>query len=101
MFDPATGRSHPHRPGPLCREILARYRRIRAEQFPRIAALGLAHSARALAAPARRWLAEYRLTALAEVFGPGCTAASYGHLDLPALRRHFANGGHELLATSY
>ncbi|MGW0519343.1 FAD-dependent oxidoreductase [Crossiella sp. NPDC003009] len=87
VFDPATGRSRPRSPDPLRRETLARYRRIRAEQFPRIAEPGLAHSARALAVPARRWLAEYRLTALAEVFGPGYTAAGYGHLDLdlPAL----------------
>ncbi|MCK2243197.1 MULTISPECIES: FAD-dependent oxidoreductase [unclassified Crossiella] len=87
LFDPSTGRSRPRVPGPLCRETLTRYRRVRAELFPRIADPGLAHSARVLAAPARRWLAEYRLSALAEVFGPGYTAAGYGHLDLdlPAL----------------
>lgn len=87
VFDPGTGRAGPREPEPLCERVLARYRRIRAERFPRIAEPGLAHSARALAAPARHWLAEHRLTGLAEVFGAGYTAAGYGHLDLdlPAL----------------
>ncbi|MBP2477219.1 glycine/D-amino acid oxidase-like deaminating enzyme [Crossiella equi] len=82
-LDPATGQSRPVLPAPMCHEALARYRRVREELFPRIAEPGLAHSARALATPARRWLTEFRLTALGEALG----TAGFGHLhlDLPAL----------------
>ncbi|MEV7072352.1 FAD-dependent oxidoreductase [Streptomyces sp. NPDC093990] len=66
---------------------LQRYRALRAREFPRIAEPGLAHSARALAAPVGRWMAEHGLHSMAESFGTGFTAAGYGHLDddIPAL----------------
>jgi glycine/D-amino acid oxidase-like deaminating enzyme len=66
---------------------LRRYRALREREFPRIAEPGLAHSARALAAPVTDWLAEHRLQPMAASFGPGFTAAGYGYLDdaLPAL----------------
>ena len=64
-----------------------RYRALRERDFPRIAEPGLAHSARALAAPVTRWLAEHGLESMAESFGIGYTAAGYGYLDeqVPAL----------------
>lgn len=64
-----------------------RYRALREREFPRIAEPGLAHSARALAAPVTHWLAEHGLESMAESFGTGYTAAGYGCLDdeLPAL----------------
>ena len=64
-----------------------RYRALRERDFPRIAEPGLAHSARALAAPVTRWLAEHGLESMAESFGTGYTAAGYGYLDeqVPAL----------------
>ncbi|MFJ9903380.1 flavin monoamine oxidase family protein [Streptomyces sp. NPDC101152] len=66
---------------------LRRYLALREREFPHIAEPGLAHSARALAAPVAEWLAEHRLHSMAESFGTGYTAAGYGHLDddLPAL----------------
>ncbi|PTM93747.1 protoporphyrinogen/coproporphyrinogen oxidase [Streptomyces sp. VMFN-G11Ma] len=68
-------------------EAFVRYRALRAREFPRIAEPGLAHSARALAAPVAEWIAEHRLEAMAESFGTGYTAAGYGYLDddVPAL----------------
>ncbi|MER6418804.1 FAD-dependent oxidoreductase [Streptomyces sp. NPDC001137] len=64
-----------------------RYRALREREFPRIAEPGLAHSARALAAPVTHWLAEHGLESMAESFGTGYTAAGYGYLDdqVPAL----------------
>ncbi|MFJ9537334.1 flavin monoamine oxidase family protein [Streptomyces sp. NPDC101225] len=64
-----------------------RYRTLREREFSRIAEPGLAHSARALAAPVADWLAEHRLQSMAASFGPGFTAAGYGYLDddVPAL----------------
>lgn len=66
---------------------LQRYRALREREFPRIAEPGLAHSARALAAPVTEWLGEHELTSMADSFGTGYTAAGYGHLDedIPAL----------------
>lgn len=66
---------------------LQRYRALRAREFPRIGEPGLAHSARALAAPVAEWIAEHGLDSMAESFGTGYTAAGYGHLDddIPAL----------------
>jgi glycine/D-amino acid oxidase-like deaminating enzyme len=66
---------------------LQRYRALREREFPRIAEPGLAHSARALAAPVARWIADHDLHSMAESFGTGYTAAGYGHLDddIPAL----------------
>ncbi|MFF4508185.1 protoporphyrinogen/coproporphyrinogen oxidase [Streptomyces sp. NPDC001401] len=68
-------------------EAFARYRALREREFPRIAEPGLAHSARALAAPVTHWLAEHGLQSMAESFGTGYTAAGYGYLDdqMPAL----------------
>ncbi|WP_324785862.1 protoporphyrinogen/coproporphyrinogen oxidase [Streptomyces sp. H51] len=68
-------------------EAFARYRALREREFPRVAEPGLAHSAKALAAPVGRWLDEHRLRSMAESFGTGYTAAGYGHLDddVPAL----------------
>jgi predicted NAD/FAD-binding protein len=66
---------------------LQRYLALREREFPHIAEPGLAHSARALAAPVTEWLAEHRLHSMAESFGTGFTAAGYGFLEdgLPAL----------------
>ncbi|MEU9171181.1 FAD-dependent oxidoreductase [Streptomyces sp. NPDC048420] len=68
-------------------DALQRYRALREREFPRIAEPGLAHSARALAAPVAEWLAEHGLRSMADSFGTGYTAAGYGHLDegIPAL----------------
>ncbi|WP_330281461.1 protoporphyrinogen/coproporphyrinogen oxidase [Streptomyces sp. NBC_00588] len=68
-------------------EAFGRYRALRAREFPRIAEPGLAHSARALAAPVAEWITEHGLEAMAESFGTGYTAAGYGYLDddVPAL----------------
>ncbi|MFD4600588.1 alpha/beta fold hydrolase [Streptomyces sp. NPDC058464] len=69
------------------RDTFRRYQALRAREFPHIGEPGLAHSAKALAAPVREWLAEHGLEAMAASFGTGCTAAGYGYLDddLPAL----------------
>ncbi|MFJ9151153.1 protoporphyrinogen/coproporphyrinogen oxidase [Streptomyces sp. NPDC102270] len=66
---------------------LQRYRALREREFPRIGEPGLAHSARALAAPVARWIADHGLDSMADSFGTGYTAAGYGHLDddIPAL----------------
>ncbi|MGW2384185.1 FAD-dependent oxidoreductase [Streptomyces sp. NPDC001658] len=66
---------------------LRRYQALREREFPHIGEPGLAHSARALAAPVSAWLAEHGLEAMAESFGTGYTAAGYGYLDddVPAL----------------
>jgi glycine/D-amino acid oxidase-like deaminating enzyme len=66
---------------------LERYQALREKEFPRIGEPGLAHSARALAAPVARWIADHGLGSMAESFGTGYTAAGYGHLDddVPAL----------------
>ncbi|MGW2829869.1 protoporphyrinogen/coproporphyrinogen oxidase [Streptomyces sp. NPDC001286] len=68
-------------------EAFGRYRALREREFPRIAEPGLAHSARALAAPVSEWIAEHGLESMAESFGTGYTAAGYGYLDddVPAL----------------
>jgi glycine/D-amino acid oxidase-like deaminating enzyme len=68
-------------------DAFRRYRALREREFPRIAEPGLAHSARALAAPVGPWLAEHGLQSMAESFGTGYTAAGYGYLDddVPAL----------------
>ncbi|MEU3338498.1 protoporphyrinogen/coproporphyrinogen oxidase [Streptomyces sp. NPDC002144] len=68
-------------------DALPRYQALRAREFPHIAEPGLAHSARALAAPVAAWLAEHGLRSMAESFGTGYTAAGYGYLDddVPAL----------------
>jgi thioesterase domain-containing protein/acyl carrier protein len=87
VYELATGRSAPQDSSFFRRETYQRYAALRAEQFPRIAEPGLAHSAQALAAPVAGWLAEHGLQALARSLGVGYTAAGYGHLhgDLPAL----------------
>ncbi|MGI5459900.1 protoporphyrinogen/coproporphyrinogen oxidase [Streptomyces sp. CA-249302] len=71
----------------LREESFLRYLALREREFPHIADPGLAHSARALAAPVTQWLAEHDLQSLAESFGTGYTAAGYGYLDddVPAL----------------
>lgn len=86
---------------------LQRYRALREREFPRIGEPGLAHSARALAAPVTTWLAEHRLESMAESFGTGYTAAGYGHLDDDLSALYFvkyaemtgllSGGGRELL----
>ncbi|MFK4100550.1 protoporphyrinogen/coproporphyrinogen oxidase [Streptomyces sp. NPDC019531] len=83
----ATGRAVRQSMAFLRDGALQRYRALREREFPRIAEPGLAHSARALAAPVAEWLAEHGLRSMAESFGTGYTAAGYGHLDddLPAL----------------
>ncbi|SDP33290.1 Phosphopantetheine attachment site [Streptomyces sp. cf386] len=69
------------------KDTFRRYQELRAREFPRIGEPGLAHSAKALAAPMREWLAEHGLEAMADSFGTGFTAAGYGYLDddVPAL----------------
>ncbi|MFC8516314.1 protoporphyrinogen/coproporphyrinogen oxidase [Streptomyces sp. NPDC057257] len=71
----------------LREESFSRYRALREREFPHIAEPGLAHSARALAAPVTQWLAEHDLRSMADSFGTGYTAAGYGYLDddVPAL----------------
>ncbi|WP_405866725.1 protoporphyrinogen/coproporphyrinogen oxidase [Streptomyces sp. NBC_00005] len=68
-------------------DAFLRYQTLREREFPHITDPGLAHSARALAAPVTRWLAEHGLESMAESFGTGYTAAGYGYLDddVPAL----------------
>jgi glycine/D-amino acid oxidase-like deaminating enzyme len=68
-------------------EAFSRYRALRAREFPRIGEPGLAHSARALAAPVTQWVAEHGMESMAASFGTGYTAAGYGYLDddVPAL----------------
>ncbi|MFE7856641.1 protoporphyrinogen/coproporphyrinogen oxidase [Streptomyces sp. NPDC057403] len=68
-------------------EAFGRYRALREREFPHIAEPGLAHSARALAAPVGEWIAAHGLEPMAESFGTGYTAAGYGYLDddVPAL----------------
>ncbi|MER5176970.1 alpha/beta fold hydrolase [Streptomyces sp. NPDC002896] len=69
------------------RDTFLRYRALREREFPRIGEPGLAHSAKALAAPVSQWLAEHGLQSMAASFGTGYTAAGYGYLDddVPAL----------------
>ncbi|WP_405868555.1 alpha/beta fold hydrolase [Streptomyces sp. NBC_00005] len=69
------------------RETFRRYQALREREFPRIGEPGLAHSAKALAAPVTQWLAEHGLESMAASFGTGYTAAGYGYLDddVPAL----------------
>ncbi|MEU8528857.1 alpha/beta fold hydrolase [Streptomyces sp. NPDC048629] len=83
----SSGRSEPQREDLFRPEAFKRYADLRAECFPDIAEPGLAHSARALAAPVGEWLDEHDLAPLAASLGTGYTAAGYGHLDspLPAL----------------
>jgi cytochrome P450/predicted NAD/FAD-binding protein/acyl carrier protein len=86
VFDARTGESWPQSSAFFTYANFQRYTRIREAEFPRLGEPGLAHSARALAAPARQWLAEHGLEAMAESFGTGFTAAGYGRLDqVPAL----------------
>ncbi|MHC3467656.1 FAD-dependent oxidoreductase [Streptomyces sp. 7R007] len=87
VLDGATGAPSRQAMAFLRDEAFGRYRALREREFPRIAEPGLAHSARALAAPVTRWLAEHGLEAMAESFGTGFTAAGYGYLDddVPAL----------------
>lgn len=86
VFDPATGESRPQSSAFFTYENFQRYTRIREAEFPRLAEPGLAHSAKALSIPARQWLEEHGLEAMAESFGIGYTAAGYGRLDdVPAL----------------
>ncbi|MEU6253477.1 alpha/beta fold hydrolase [Streptomyces sp. NPDC047043] len=68
-------------------EAFRRYQELRDRAFPHIAEPGLAHSAKALAAPVNQWLAEHGLESMAASFGTGYTAAGYGYLDddVPAL----------------
>ncbi|MFJ9627211.1 alpha/beta fold hydrolase [Streptomyces sp. NPDC101175] len=68
-------------------DAFRRYQALREREFPRIGEPGLAHSAKALAAPVREWLAEHGLESMAASFGTGFTAAGYGYLDdgVPAL----------------
>jgi thioesterase domain-containing protein/acyl carrier protein len=87
VYDTATKTSAPQDGTFFRRETYQRYAALRAAQFAQIAGPGLAHSARALAAPAAQWLAEHGLQSLATSLGTGYTAAGYGYLagDLPAL----------------
>src|SRR3954454_1952581 len=68
-------------------EAFPRYRALREREFPHIGEPGLAHSARALAAPVGDWIAAHGLESMAASFGAGYTAAGYGYLDddVPAL----------------
>jgi cytochrome P450/thioesterase domain-containing protein/acyl carrier protein len=87
VFDPTTGESRPQSGAFFEQGGFARYAALRRAEFPRIAEPGLAHSAKALAEPVGQWLSRTGLTAMAESFGTGYTAAGYGRLDgdLPAL----------------
>jgi cytochrome P450/thioesterase domain-containing protein/predicted NAD/FAD-dependent oxidoreductase/acyl carrier protein len=87
VYDVDTGEAVPQSAAFFRRDVFRRYTALRGESFPRIGEPGLAHSARALAAPAREWLAEHGLEPLAASLGTGYTAAGYGFLDgdLPAL----------------
>lgn len=86
VFDVATGESRPQSSAFFTYENFQRYTRIRDAEFPRLGEPGLAHSAKALATPAKQWLEEHGLEAMAESFGTGYTAAGYGTLDeVPAL----------------
>ncbi|GGU33520.1 cytochrome P450 [Lentzea flava] len=86
VFDAATGESRPQSSAFFTYENFRRYTAIRDAEFPRLAEPGLAHSAKALSLPARQWLTEHGLEAMAESFGTGYTAAGYGSLDeMPAL----------------
>lgn len=88
VHDLTANTSAPPDLSPLVRsEGHRRYAALRAEQFPDIASPGLAHSARALAAPVGQWLADNRLEPLAAALGTAYTAAGYGQLnsEVPAL----------------
>ncbi|GAB2968119.1 thioesterase domain-containing protein [Saccharothrix stipae] len=88
VHDPVTRTWAPPDLSPLTRsDGHRRYAALRAARFPDIASPGLAHSARALAAPVDQWLADNRLQPLAAALGTGYTSAGYGQLrsDLPAL----------------
>ncbi|MEU0881619.1 cytochrome P450 [Lentzea sp. NPDC005914] len=86
IFDAAAGESRPQSSAFFTYENFQRYTSIRDAEFPRLGEPGLAHSARALSTPARQWLHEHGLQAMAESFGTGYTAAGYGDLDeIPAL----------------
>lgn len=86
VFDAATSESRPQSSAFFTYENFQRYTKIRDQEFPRLGEPGLAHSAKALATPARQWLTEHGLEAMAESFGTGYTAAGYGSLDeIPVL----------------
>ncbi|MET9631055.1 cytochrome P450 [Lentzea sp. NPDC006480] len=86
VFDARAGRSRPQSSAFFTYENFQRYTHLRDTQFPRLGEPGLAHSAKALSAPARQWLESHGLEAMAESFGAGYTAAGYGSLDeIPAL----------------
>ncbi|MDQ3402494.1 MAG: alpha/beta fold hydrolase [Actinomycetota bacterium] len=88
VHDPATRTWAPPDLSPLVHsDGHRRYAALRAAQFPDITSPGLAHSARALAAPVDQWLADNRLQPFAAALGTAYTAAGYGqlHSDVPAL----------------
>ncbi|WP_369034978.1 alpha/beta fold hydrolase [Streptomyces adonidis] len=87
VLDTAHGAVLPQDASFFRRDTFLRYQALREREFPRIAEPGLAHSAKALAAPVTQWLAAHGLQAMAASFGTGYTAAGYGHLDddVPAL----------------
>jgi cytochrome P450/thioesterase domain-containing protein/protoporphyrinogen oxidase/acyl carrier protein len=81
------GESVPQSAAFFQRDPFGRYAALREAEFPQIAEVGLAHSARALARPVSEWLADHGLESMAESLATGYTAAGYGYLarDLPAL----------------
>ncbi|WP_427917229.1 alpha/beta fold hydrolase [Streptomyces sp. cg40] len=87
ILDAEHGTTAPQDTSFFRKDTFRRYRALRAREFPHIGEPGLAHSAKALAAPVRTWLAEHGLDAMADSFGAGFTAAGYGYLDddVPAL----------------
>ncbi|MEU7768122.1 thioesterase domain-containing protein [Nocardia sp. NPDC049190] len=87
IFDAETFTARIPRTAFLTRESVGRYMRVRAEKFPDIGRPGLAHSARALSQPAREWLRDNDLDAMATSFETAYTSAGYGYLadNLPAL----------------
>ncbi|WP_459546294.1 thioesterase domain-containing protein [Nocardia sp. X0981] len=87
IFDTRTFTAAMPRTAFATRDVVGRYMRLRAETFPDIGRPGLAHSARALAAPTREWLRDNDLEAMGTSLGAVYTSAGYGYLtdDLPAL----------------
>ncbi|MFE2471217.1 FAD-dependent oxidoreductase [Streptomyces mirabilis] len=87
VYDLHSGASEPQSADFFRPDVFRRYAALRADAFPDIGRPGLAHSARALAAPVAQWLAEHELEPLAQSLGTGYSAAGYGFLDsdLPAL----------------
>ncbi|MDT7790312.1 MAG: hypothetical protein QOF58_8731, partial [Pseudonocardiales bacterium] len=86
VFDAKAGQSRPQSSAFFTYENFQRYTHLRDTQFPRLGEPGLAHSAKALSAPAKQWLETHGLEAMAESFAAGYTAAGYGNLEeIPAL----------------